>query len=352
MIVRDEEDVLARCLDSAAGLADEVIIVDTGSTDGTKAVAARYTDKVFDFPWADDFAAARNFSFDQASCDYCMWLDADDVLEEADRAVFLRERAGLGPGVDVVMMPYHTGFDEAGRPTFSYYRERLVKNGQGMRWKGPVHEVVETRGPVVYWEAAVSHRKTRPSDPDRNLRIFQGLLEKGGELDPRQQFYYARELYYHRQYAEALAVLDAFLEEGQGWLENCIDACRHRAYCLYGLGRGDEALQALFQSFCYDLPRAEACCDIGQHFMDRQAWGQAAYWYIRALDCKRVDSRGGFVSPDAYGYIPYLQLCVCSSRLGDQQAACAYNEKAAAIKPGSQAVAYNRAYFESLGIKK
>lgn len=58
MIVKNEESVLARCLDSVRGIADEIILVDTGSTDATKDIARRYTDKVFDFVWVDDFAAA------------------------------------------------------------------------------------------------------------------------------------------------------------------------------------------------------------------------------------------------------------------------------------------------------
>ena len=348
MIVRDEEDVLARCLDSAAGLVDEVVIVDTGSQDRTKEVAARYTDKVYDFPWIDDFSAARNYSFDKATCGYCMWLDADDIFQEGDRRRFLELKAGLTPETDVVMLPYHVAFDEEGRPTFSYYRERIVKNTPRMRWKGPVHEVIETQGRVAYGDCAVTHWKLHPSDPDRNLRIFQSMLAKGERLDPRQQFYYGRELYYHRQYGEALRVLEGFLREGRGWVENEIDACRHCALCLYGLGREGRALEALFKSFCYGLPRAEVCCDIGQHFFDREDWQQAAYWYTRALECERRDGSGAFVLPDAYGYIPCIQLCVCSSRLGDEAAAQAYNERAAAFKPGSPAVAYNRAYFASL----
>ena len=115
MIVKNEEDVLERCLDSVADLVDEIVIVDTGSTDRTREIAARYTDKIFDFPWRDDFAAARNESFAHASMDYCMWLDADDVLLEADRAAFLELKETLDPAVSVVMAPYHTGFDERDR---------------------------------------------------------------------------------------------------------------------------------------------------------------------------------------------------------------------------------------------
>ncbi len=217
-----------------------------------------------------------------------------------------------------------------------------------MVWKGKVHEVVETRGKVIYSDCGITHSKLRPSDPDRNLRIFEKMLEEGEVLDPRQQYYYGRELYYHGRYLEALEVFGKFFEEGRGWLENNIEACRQCAYCWYALNREDRALTALFSSFAYDVPRAEICCDIGRHFFDRQLWEQAAYWYSRALACERRDGRGGFVQPECYGFLPCIQLCVCYSRLGRQEEARAYNERAAIFQPDSPAVAYNRAYFESL----
>ena len=77
MIVKNEEKILARCLDSIGDLVDEIIIVDTGSEDGTMEIAARYTDKVYDFKWSQDFAEARNFSFSKAKCDYIYSADAD-----------------------------------------------------------------------------------------------------------------------------------------------------------------------------------------------------------------------------------------------------------------------------------
>lgn len=81
MIVKNEQSILKRCLDSYAGIYDELIIVDTGSTDNTKEIAAQYTDKVYDFAWCDDFAAARNFAFSKASCDYILSVDADEELD-------------------------------------------------------------------------------------------------------------------------------------------------------------------------------------------------------------------------------------------------------------------------------
>lgn len=348
MIVRNEADVLERCLSSVSDLVDEIILVDTGSTDTTKEIAAKFTEKIYDFPWIDDFAAARNEAFSHASCDYCMWLDADDVLLEADRVKFAALKKELNPGVHVVMMRYNTGFDEVGNVTFSFYRERIVKNHVGMRWKGAVHEVIETWGNTVYSECAVTHWKLHPSDPDRNLRIFEKLLTEGKPLAPRQQFYYGRELYYHQRYREALDVFEKFLEEPQGWLENKLDACRIGAECLRQTGAPERGLFMLLRSFVYDTPRAETSCEIARYFFDREAWGQAAYWYERALACERNDGRGGFVLPEAYGYIPYIQLCVCYSRLGRQGDAERMNELAAACKPDSPAVTHNRAYFAAL----
>ena len=81
MIVKNEETVLARCLDSVQHLADEIIIVDTGSDDSTQEIASRYTNKIYSYPWAFDFAAARDFSFSKATQKYIFWMDADDVFE-------------------------------------------------------------------------------------------------------------------------------------------------------------------------------------------------------------------------------------------------------------------------------
>lgn len=135
MIVKDEEAVLARCLDSVAEIADEIIVVDTGSSDRTKEIAAQYG-QVFDFVWCEDFSAARNYSFAQATKDFILWLDADDVITPEDKARFLKLKQELNETTDVVMLPYHTAFDERGRPTYTYYRERLLRRAAGFQWVG------------------------------------------------------------------------------------------------------------------------------------------------------------------------------------------------------------------------
>ncbi|MBR4278510.1 MAG: glycosyltransferase, partial [Lachnospiraceae bacterium] len=102
MIVKNEEKVLARCLDSLEGLYDELIIVDTGSSDSTKSIAAGYTDKIFDFEWINDFSAARNFAFSKATMEYIYSADADEVLDEENRLRFKILKENLLPEIEIV----------------------------------------------------------------------------------------------------------------------------------------------------------------------------------------------------------------------------------------------------------
>ena len=109
MIVKNEQENLPRCLASVEGIFDEIIIVDTGSTDRTKEIAREFGAKVFDFEWIDSFAAARNEALSHATGDYAFWLDADDVVEPAEREKLLALLAGLkrpsSGGVASAMLP-------------------------------------------------------------------------------------------------------------------------------------------------------------------------------------------------------------------------------------------------------
>lgn len=348
MIVKNEEMHVARCLDSVADLVDEIIIVDTGSADRTVEIVSGYTRKVYSYPWKDDFADARNYSFSKATMDYCMWLDADDILQESEKDKFLQLKQSLSPDTDIVMMKYHTSFDEAGKPSFSYYRERWIRNSAQYRWIGEVHEVIPPKGKVIYSDIAICHRKMSAGDSERNLKIYRKMLAGGKELEPRQQYYYGRELYYHKQYEEAVSVLEQFLLSEEGWVENKIEACSVCADCYNRLGQEQAALTTLLRSMSFDLPRAELCCEIGKYFLEHGNCRNAVYWYETALHIPRNEYPGGFILPDCYDYIPFLQLCVCYDKLGERQKAEEYNEKAGACKPYSKAYLYNKRYFDSL----
>ena len=348
MIVKNEEMHIARCLDSVAGLVEEIIIVDTGSSDRTMEIASNYTSNVYSHPWKDDFSDARNYSFSKASMDYCMWMDADDVLEESEKGKFLRLKRSLPTDTDIVMMKYHTSFDEAGNPSFTYFRERWIKNSPRYRWIGAVHEVIPPNGNVLYSDIAICHKKINEGDPDRNLRIYRKMIADGKQMEPRQQYYYGRELYYHKEYEECAAILEQFLLSPGGWIENKIEACSICAKCYSMLGKEDSALAALLRSMSFDPPRAEICCEIGKYFLEHGNIQNAVYWYQTALNIPKNELSGGFILPDCYDYIPFLQLCVCYDKLGERQKAKEYNEKAGKCKPYSQAYLYNKRYFESL----
>lgn len=353
MIVKNEEKVLSRCLDSVKDYVDEIIIVDTGSNDTTKEIAKRYTDLVYDFKWIDDFAAARNYSFSKAAMPFCMWMDADDVLLPKDQEALLKLKETSPDYVDVFMLPYHVAFDKQGKVTMSYYRERIVKKQTYEMWQGFVHEVISPFGNIVCDNAAITHKKPldSASHSTRNLDIYKKQIEKGRVLDPREQFYYGRELFYNNHFDSAINILDKFLKEGNGWIENNIEACRTLSHCYNNISDSDSALTALFYSFQYDTPRAEVCCDIGLHFIKKQKYRLAIYWYKQALSVERKDSTGAFVLPDCYNFIPYIQLCVCYSKLGDQEIANDYNEKAGSIKPSDPSYLSNKQYFQSLSLK-
>ncbi len=348
MIVRDEEDVLARCLDSVREAVDEIIIVDTGSQDLTKEIAGRYTDKIYDFKWCDDFSAARNYAFSKGGMDYLMWLDADDILPEPSLRALMDLKERLEPQVSVVMMPYHVSFDERGRPCFVYERERLIKNNAGFCWKGVVHEAITPMGTILHSDVVIEHRKLKQGDPDRNLRIYEKQLASGTEMGPRESFYYARELFYHGRYKEAIDEFTYFLTLPDSWLENRLDACRMIAACYDVTDRPDAALKALLASLSEDEPRAEICCDIGRHFMERKEYRTAAFWYETAASRKASIQNGAFVNRDCYDYIPYMQLCVCYYWLGDIQQAKKNHRLAAETKPEDAAVKYNEIVMASL----
>lgn len=352
MIVKNEENVLSRCLDSIKELIDEIIIVDTGSTDNTKSIAKKYTDKIYDFQWIDDFSAARNFSFSKSTMEYSMWMDADDVFNYKYKNEFLDlKKAGFN-SADIIMMPYITSFDEDGNPVFSYYRERIIKSSIDFSWKGKVHEVIShSSNNYLYSEISIIHKSVKETYTDRNLKIYEKQISDGDDLSPRDMFYYGRELFYHQKYNESIICLTRFLNMPGGWIENKIEACKFLSYSHNKLDNKNSALTDLFLTFSYDTPRAEICCEIGALFMQLQNFKAAIFWYKLALKIPLNEKSGAFISKDCYGYIPYIQLCVCYDKIGEHNKAMEYNALAGKIRPNSPSYITNLQYFESLNNK-
>lgn len=347
MIVRDEEATIGRCLESAKDLVDEIVVVDTGSLDRTKEIARRYTDKVYDFAWIDDFAAARNYVFSLATQEYVLHLDGDDVILPADRERFLALKASLDRRVDSWTMPYNLAHDENGNVTYSIRHHRLLKRSKGFRWVGAVHEYLAVSGAIADSDVAITHGKVRPAT-ERNLRIYDKRLAAGEDFSPRDLYYYANELADHGRPGEAMTYYLRFLATKAGWLEDNIAACGRLADCCLALGDVEQHLACLYKTFSYDTPRAEICCRLGYHFLQLNLLKQAAFWYELATRLELPAGSLGAISHACWTWLPHLQLCVCYDRMGNHALACEHNERAASYAPENPHVLYNRKYFEGL----
>lgn len=347
MIVKNEEEVLGRALGCLKEIADEIIIVDTGSSDKTKEIAKKFTDKIYDFTWCDDFAKARNYSFSKATKEYIMWLDADDVILEGDRQKLIKLKEEINPeNVDMIMLKYNIGMDKNNNPTLSYYRERILKRSKNYEWISPIHEVIVPSGNIIYKDIAITHRKNKKSDPTRNIRIFKKMQKEGLKLDARQKFYFARELYYNKEYEASEKMYQDFFNSKDAWIENKINACLDLSNLYMLLNEDEKRLMTLFKSFEYDKPRAEICCAIANYFFEKEKYEISIYWYKCALNIVPNIEGGGFYTPDCYNFIPCIQLCVCYDKLGDYKLANEYNEMAGKYKPDNINYINNKKYFE------
>ena len=346
MIAKNEEEVLARCLDSVKDVVDEIILVDTGSTDGTKSIARRYTAKVYDFEWIDDFSAARNAAFEKATMDYQMWLDADDVLPEEEAKKLLSLKETLNPAFDMVAMKYITHFDENGVPIHASTRERLMKREKGFRFTDPIHEFVGLVPNTFYSDIVIHHRKVhKEGRADRNVRVYDAMEARRADFTPRQQYYYARELKDHAQWAKSSYYFEKFLDGGKGWSEDNIATCHALSICYNALGDRHKIMPVLTKSFLYDAPRAEICSEIGYYYKHEKNYRTALKWFNLAAGLGAPDS-AGFILQDYWGYIPNIEACVCAFELGDYESARRYNELAATFKPNAAAIEINRKVLE------
>ena len=347
LIVRDEEKKLSSCLQNAHNYADEIIIVDTGSCDLTKEIATKYTDKVFDFVWCDDFSKARNFSFDKASCDYIMWLDGDDLIFE-DSINEIISWKNSKEKCDFLMCKYITEFDKNYNPLFEFYRERIIINNKKYRWKDRVHEAIAPSGKIIKNNKIKIYHNKIKQHTERNLNIYNDMIKKGETFSPRNQFYYARELYFGGMISQSIHQFSKFLADDKGWVENKIDACLILARCYQIQKDYSKALTTLFGSFMFGLPRGEIMFEIGNTFFLLKQIDFAIYWYKQALGGKDSCEEGAFCENLSTSLLPALQLCICYCQKGQIEEAYKYHLISKEISPEDERVQNNELYFHQV----
>ncbi len=290
MIVKNEEKHLARCLDSLQGLWDELIIVDTGSVDGTKKVAADYTSRIYDYQWRDDFAHARNYAFSLAQCDYIYAPDADEALDEANRQKFLQLKQTLLPEIEIVQMVYVNRHNFKTTENFEKdLRPKLFKRLRTFEWIDPVHETVRLT-PIVYDSDIEILHLPDGSHAGRDLALLRAAVKRGARLSKRLHNMYARELF--------MAGTARDFQEAEGFFSNSLqDSARSQeehmeALCVLARASRLQKNYVQFLSLCLNGiaadPCAELCLEAGDYYLAVQDYANARDWYENAQNAPAI----------------------------------------------------------------
>lgn len=283
MIVKNEEAVLTRCLDSIADLMDEIIIVDTGSTDRTKELAAKYTNKIYDFKWTSDFSAARNFSFSKATMEYIYTADADEILDDINRERFLRLKSALLPELEIVQMKYvtETEFDTVLNAQ-KEYRPKLFKRLRTFTWVDPIHETVRLNPVIFDSDIEILHRP-QSLHSKRDFSIFIKAFEHDGQFSPKIRTMYAKELLKtgdKKDFMDAKPIFRMILEN-----ELSDDARKEASCVLARVYRLEDNKNEFFKLTMKDMlttPCAEICYELGTYFAAQRDYEEAVLWYYNA----------------------------------------------------------------------
>lgn len=195
MIVRDSARTLPACLESIAPWVDEMVVVDTGSVDETREIARRFGASVFEFPWIDDFAAARNESLRHATGEWLFWMDSDDTIDESNgrRLRELAESAHAPTTLGYVVQVHCPMTTESGQiETTVVDHVKLFRNDPRLQFEGRIHEQIlpsirALGGEVAWTDLFVAHSGSdqspegRQRKVDRDLRILKlDLAERPG----------------------------------------------------------------------------------------------------------------------------------------------------------------------------
>jgi tetratricopeptide (TPR) repeat protein len=191
----------------------------------------------------------------------------------------------------------------------------MVKRLKNYQWHGVVHEDLSVEGIIYDSDVVVTHKQMH-SASDRNLRIYEKLLSTGKQFTPRDLQHYARELHHHKLYEKAIEYYLKFMDLDDASAEDKIFVCGKLADCYYQLGNKEKELAFTFKSFEYDVPRPDFCCRLGFHFLQKNEFHQAVFWYKLAADSPQPENRWTTVNYPSRTWLPHIQLGLCYYQLG------------------------------------
>lgn len=249
LIVKNEEQVLKRCLDSVKDLG-EIIICDTGSTDKTIEIAKKYGKVYTDYKWNDNFAEARNHVLSKCTDDWILSIDADEWLEEGHAQKLLEEiKKHKTAKVLNITLDYNG---------FQWHFPRVFRRCPEVYWKRRVHNVLSiSKGPISDVKINVSYSPAHQQDPDRAYRILCKEYEENPQ-DSRTVYYLAREFYYRKNWTSLIFWLERYLKMGT-WGPELADAWYLLAKAYWAMGEPQEAKKSCLQSLGVNANFKEAC---------------------------------------------------------------------------------------------
>lgn len=285
MIVKNEERVLRRCLDSIKGIFDEIIIVDTGSQDNTVSIAYEYTNQVYIYEWTGSFADARNFSFAKASCDYIYVADADECIDRENYDRFMSLKQVLVDEVDIVQMKYVT-YSEY-NTVYNFKKElrpKLFKRLRQFYWEGDVHETVRLMPVVFDSDIEIEHRPIG-NHASRDIAIFEQMIFNDKPFSQKLLKMYIRELYTNGEkenYARAKKFFENRLFNENDMKEDEMELVITILVRIYRVtGNIDLMFNTALKNVIMESS-SEVCCELGEYFFEKELLQEASMWYYNA----------------------------------------------------------------------
>jgi glycosyltransferase involved in cell wall biosynthesis len=335
MIVKNNENILEECLKPLHSLGYELVIVDTGSTDNTRELALRYTDKVYDYPWNDNFAEARNYTIGKASNDFILMIDSDEIIESINKdklkELILKNPDKIGR---VLIGNVYTRGNENYRTNIRLGR---LFSKDLYHYEGRIHEQVVARDgttPEAYYDAPISilHKgydgslDTRKRKTQRNIELLLKELDDKGE-DPYTLYQLGKSYYMQEDYKTACKWFDkALYFDLDTKLEYVQDMVESYGYALLNSEQYEKAmmLSAIYDEFAVN---ADFVFLMGLIYMNNAKFTEAIGEFIKAttMSVYKID---GVNSYRAYYNIGVIYEC-----LGQKDKAKIYYRKAGEYEP-------------------
>lgn len=326
-------------IESMKPFVDEVCLTITKNPGDSTEYTTPNDVKISYFDWIDDFAAARNFNFSQATSDWILWLDADDTLRNPQNLKNLIASAEEKK-VSHIFVNYEYDFDENGNCIDSHLKANLLKNDGHFEWKGAIHEdpIMIRNAKVSQTEDIVRVHNTNAeriqTSAERNLRILLSESEKNPD-EPRNWFYLGRTYVALGENQKAIEVLEKYLGIS-GWDDERYEATLLIGQCLFMDGQIDEAIEIYNNAVLEKETYPDAYIQKGMAYLKKEEWEKAFYNFKTALTQKTPEG-STYYNPMRYSRDVYVGMAIALMNMGKLDEAKVTIHKAAKVdKKNSQ----------------